>query len=297
MGSNRWSIIIVFVLYYVLIFWGTGIGGFFVEGSGYSLKPSMYGILMGLLIGTTLAVIAIRMQERIILKAARATPVNPGKYPELIEAALECSRICRIPLPNLYVTPEILPNFCVLSTKSGKLNIVFTRGFLDLDRPQYYKAAIAWAAMGESKGLLRSRALGSSLAYIFMYPAKIGDLFSTGSTVRYNIINLIFLLAFAPLAAFLIHMAGGKREIYEIDHDTTNLTGDQGFLVVTFIEIEKKLTNYIVDIDLALVPLFAVPPKCSNIYYGLFMPFPPIQKRINRLRSHRKHQRSRKTPH
>lgn len=296
MGSNRLSIIIVFILYYVLIFWGTGIGGFFVGGSGYSFMPNLYGILIGLVIGTFLAVIGIRMQERIILKSARATPVNPRKYPELIEAAIEYSRMCCIPLPNLYVTPEILPNFYAFSSKSGMLNIVFTRGFLDLGRPQYYKAAIAWAATGESKGLLRSRTLGSSLAYIFMYPAKIGDLFSIGSMVRYNIMNLIFLLPFAPLAAFLIHMAGGKRGIYEIDHDTTNLTGDQGFLVVTFIEIEKKLTNYIVDMDLALVPLFVAPPKCSNIYYVLFRPFPPIQKRINRLRSHRKHQRSRKTP-
>ena len=79
MGINRWSIIIVFILYYVLIFWGTGIGGFFVEGSSYSLKASLYGMLMGLLTGTALAVIGIRKQERIILKAARVTPIS-GTY-------------------------------------------------------------------------------------------------------------------------------------------------------------------------------------------------------------------------
>ena len=127
-----------------------------------------------------------------------------------------------------------------------------------------------------------------------MFPSKIGDFASFGSESRYNIINLLLLLPLAPLASILIHLTGIKNEVYNVDKATTEFTGDQGYLGVTFIEIEKKLTSYIVDTDLCLIPLFAVPPRSSNFYYGLFRPFPPVQKRIKRLSMSRKQQMSRR---
>ncbi len=281
----------LFILFWILLLWGTGIGGIFVKGSGYSMLPSLYGMGIGLVIGIILATIAVRFKVRILLKVARASKIQGGRYPELLETVNKYARKYRVPIPDIYSTPEMLPNFYIFGSSLDNLNIVFTRGFLDLARPEYISAAIAWAITAEKHGHLKNRTVGSALAYMMMFPAKIWDFISLGSGSRYNIMNLIFLLPFAPLAALIVHMAGIKEEINIIDSHTTDMTGDQGYLGVTFIEIEKNLSSFIVDTDLALVPLFVAPPRCSNIYYTLFRPFPPLQKRIKRLSMARKHAR------
>jgi len=291
MRNKEFSLIFFFILFWILLFWGTGIGGIFVKGSGYSFLPSLYGIGIGLVIGIILAIIAVRFKVRIILRAARASNIHGGRYAELLETVNKYARKYRIPIPHIYSTPEMLPNFYIFGSSLENLNIVFTRGFLDLGRPEYISTAIAWAITAEKHGHLRNRTMGSALAYMMMFPAKIWDFLSQGSGSRYNIMNLIFLLPFAPLAAVIVHMGGVKEEIGIIDSHTTDMTGDQGYLGVTFMEIEKNLSNYIVDTDLALVPLFVTPPRCSNFYYTLFRPFPPIQKRIKRLSMARKHAR------
>lgn len=291
MGNKKFSLILLFILFWILLFWGTGTGGFFVKGSGYSILPSFYGIGMGLAVGIVLAIIAVRFKERILLKAAHASKIESRRYPKLLETVKQYAKKYRVPTPHVYSTPEMLPNFYIFGSSLKNLNIVFTRGFLDLGHPEYISTAIAWAITAEKHGYLKNRTVGSALAYMMMFPAKIWDFLSLGSGSRYNIMNLIFLLPFAPLAALIVHMAGVKEEIGIIDSHTTDMTGDQGYLGVTFIEIEKNLSNFIVDTDLALVPLFVAPPRCSNFYYTLFRPFPPLQKRIKRLSMARKHAR------
>jgi heat shock protein HtpX len=275
------TIIFVFIGVYAILFWGVGMA-FLLFGN------NLWGLLIGVGVGVVLAVIAVRKADSILLKVARATRLNPGKYPGLHEAVKTYALKYQIPIPELYVSPEMLPDFYVFGSSLERCAFVFTRGFLDRAQPQFFEAAVAWAVVSAKRGSLQVRTLGSVLAYIIMLPAKVGDFLSMGSSSRYNILNLMLLVPMAPLAALIVHVSGSKRDIHETDQETGNLIGDQAYLGVTLIEIDKTISSFTIDTDLALIPLFIAPPMCSNFYYNMFRPFPPLSKRINRLRMQRR---------
>ncbi len=284
LSSRGISLIIVFVLSWAFLFWSTGL-------SRLLLGNNAYGFLIGGFIGLVLAVISVKTADALLLRVARARIVSMSKYHELADAVSEYSRKYRVPIPKVYVTPEMVPDFYIFGSSLEKCSFVFTRGFLDMARPQHFSAALAWAIISARIGHLQTRTLASTLAYMLMAPAKVADVFTLGSSSRYNILNLIILFPFAMFAILIVHLAGSSKEIYKIDQGTTELTGDQGFLGVTLIEIDKKITAFTVDTDLALVPLFITPPHGANLYYRLFRPFPPLAKRINRLMQARKRER------
>ncbi len=278
MLNNRGiTAIFAFIAVWAVLFWGVGIGRV-LFGS------SLWGLAIGAVVGVVLAIIGVQFADAIVLKATRAKPLARGKYTKVRAWADEAAKQLRMPLPELYFTSEHLPDFFVFGSSQEKCCFVFTSGFLENTRPELIKAALAWGQVSLMRGSLQLRTLGSALAYIFMFPAKLGDFMSRGTEQRYNLLNLILLLPFAPLAAIFVHLTvGSKEEIYETDEHTADLTGDQGYIGVTLIEINKTIANFTVDTDLSLVPLFLAPPQCPNFYYNLFRPFPPVSKRINRL--------------
>lgn len=284
LNSRGISLIIVFILSWALLFWSVGF-------SRLLLGDNSYGFLIGGSIGLVLAIISVKTADALLLRVAHGKIVSMSKYHELADAVKEYSRKYRVPIPKVYVTPEMLPDFYIFGSSLEKCCFVFTRGFLDIARPQHFSAALAWAITSARTGHLQTRTLASTLAYMLMAPAKIADVFTLNSGTRYNILNLIIMFPFAIFAALLVHLAGGAREIYRIDQETTKLTGDQGYLGITLIEIDKKISAFTVDTDLALVPLFITPPHGTNFYYRWFRPFPPQGKRINRLMQSRKRDR------
>jgi len=284
-SSQRIILSFVFIFTYALLFWGIGAGKVLF---GWSV----WGLVMGAVVGFILLIITYRYHNRILLHASKAKPLKPARYPHVHDAVKDFCGKYGLPVPNLYCSNDLLPDFCVFGTSFEKCIFVFTQGFLDEGRPEPLRAALAWTMVSASRGSLQTRTVGSVMAYMFMYPAKIADFISRGTEARYNLVKLIILLPLAPVAALFIHLAlGGKSEIYTTDERTTELTGDQGYLGVTLIEISKKISNFVMDTDLALIPLFIAPPRCPNIYYNLFRPFPPIAKRINRLIKQREYTR------
>jgi len=286
MFSSRGIILsIVFIFTYALVFWGIGVGKTFF---GWWV----WGLVTGAIAGFILLIIAYRYSTGILFHVTRAIPLKSGKYPYVADALKAFSGKYNLPIPKVYCSKDILPDFYVFGKSFERCIFVFTEGFLDEGRPEHIRAALAWTMVSANRGSLQMRTLGSVMAYIFMYPAKIADFISRGTEGRYNLLNLILLLPLAPVAALFVHLAlGGKNEIYATDERTTEITGDQGYLGVTLIEISKKISDFAIDTDLALIPLFIVPPRCSNFYFSLFRPFPPIAKRINRLIKQREHKR------
>jgi heat shock protein HtpX len=277
-------LIVIFIIIWALLFWGIGI-------SKMLFNENDYGLLLGAAVGIILAIISVRIADSLLLKVARAKVVSMSKYNELAEAVSEYSRKYRVPIPKVYIISEMLPNFYIFGSSIEKCSFVFTRGFLDMARPQHLSAALAWAIISARRGVLQTRTLAGALSYMLMAPAKIADVISLTSGSRYNILNLILLFPLALPAALITHLASGNIDIYKIDQDTTKLTGDQGYLGVTLIEIDKKIGSFIVDTDLSLVPLFIAPPQGTNFYFRLFRTFPPLGKRINRLMQQRKRDR------
>ena len=274
------TLLLAFVLSHGIVFWGFGIGDKLFENN-------LAGLLLGMVLGLIIGGFATQNADKIILRAANAQPLTRSSHEELFKVTRLFAQKFKMPMPKLYSIPEGLPNFFVYGSSMDRCTIVYTTGFLELSRPELITASVSWAMHSAANGGLQIRTLASALAYIFMFPAKLGDFLSLGSSTRYNLLNLILLFPLALFACIFVQLGNEKRDIYETDKKSCDLIGDQAYLAVALIEIDKNIVTFKVDVDICLVPLFVAPPRTTNFYYKWFRPFPPLAKRIHRLKRQR----------
>src|SRR3954449_10459378 len=90
------------------------------------------GLFLGLMIGLAFAGGSYWFSDTIAIKAARAVAVSEAEMPEYYRIVRDLTQRANMPMPKLYVTPDLQPNAFATGRNPEHAAVAVTQGILQL---------------------------------------------------------------------------------------------------------------------------------------------------------------------
>ena len=267
-----------------------GIGGLLIAvGSLFGRG----GAVIGLVIGLVIVGASYWFSDKIAVKAARAQPVTEQEAPRLYAIVRDLTSRSGLPMPKLYVTPDMQPNAFATGRNPHHAAVACTAGILRLLDDDELRGVLAHelSHVGNRDILITSVAAAVAMGITFIARmAMWGAIFGGGRDDDEgggNIFGLIALAILAPLAAGLLQMALSRSREFQADQSGAQLLGDGEPLARALLKIETAAKQIPMDVDPAQATAYIVNPLTGRQinFARLFMTHPPTEERVARLRS------------
>ena len=269
-----------------------GLGGLLVAvGSMFGRS----GALIGLVLGVVIAGGSYWFADRIALAAAGAVPASRTAHPEYHRIVRNLCRDAGLPMPRLYVTPDVQPNAFATGRDPQRAAIAVTRGAFELLTIDELEGVLAHelAHVGNRDILITSIAAAvatgiSYLANMAMWMPIFGGT-SEDDDSGPGLLGLLVTALVAPVAATFLQLALSRSREFEADAAGARLLGDGRPLASALVKLHRTSTVLPMDVDPAQASKFIVNPLagCRMAFASLFSTHPPVEERIARLASGR----------
>src|SRR3982750_277622 len=185
------------------------------------------GLFLGLLIGLAFVGFSYWFSDKIAIKAARARPVSETEMPQYYAIVRELTQRLNMPMPQLYVTPDLQPNAFATGRNPNHAAVAVTQGILDTLEWDELRGVLAHeiSHVGNRDILIGSVAAAVAMGITMIATfARFGAIFGGGGRNRNdNIFGILALSILAPLAAGLLQMALSRSREYEADRSGAHL--------------------------------------------------------------------------
>ncbi len=236
--------------------------------------------------------------DKIVLKMAKAKPIEKKDFPELFRIVENLSITAGLPTPKIFVMSEQQPNAFTTGRDASHAIIVVTQGLLDKLKRKELEGVIAHeiSHIG-NKDIL----LGTVIVILVGFIALLSNWFLRisfwGSARRRDndsqFGTLIFFLGIlaailAPIAAQLIQLAISRKREFLADANGALLTRYPEGLAQALKKIAEDKTS-LRNVNISTAHLYIESPFKSkqkkNWFVKLFMTHPPVEERIKALLS------------
>ena len=267
---------------YVLL---AGLGGFLVFVGGAFRGTG--GASLGLLIGLVFCGGSYWFSDKLAIKAARAQPVTEAEMPEYYRIVRELTQKADMPMPKLYVSPDMQPNAFATGRNPHHAAVAVTQGILQVCDWDELRGVLAHEISHVGNRDILIGSVAAAIATGIMFITRIGLFFGGGGDDdnRNPFISLV-LLILAPIAAMFIQMAITRSREYEADRSGARLIGDGEPLARALGKLETAAARVPMDVTPAQATLFIINPLTGRKaqFGNLFRTHPPTEDRIARLR-------------
>jgi heat shock protein HtpX len=267
---------------YVLL---AGLGGFLVIVGQMFFGSN--GAFIGLALGLLMCGGSYWFSDKLAIRAARAVPVTEQEMPEYYRVVRELTTKAGMPMPALYVTPDMQPNAFATGRNPEHAAVAVTQGILQLCDWDELRGVLAHeiSHVGNRDILIGSvaAAIATGILFISRFAMFFGG---GGDDDDVNPIVLILLMVLAPVAAFLLQMALTRSREFEADRSGARLIGDGEPLARALLKLEQGAKQIPMKVDPAHAQMFIVNPLTGRKmqFKSLFMSHPPTEARVERLR-------------
>ncbi len=259
------------------------IGSFFGRG----------GLFIGLVLGLVFVGGSYWFSDSLAIKSARAVPVTEAEMPEYYRIVRELTAAANMPMPKLYVTPDMQPNAFATGRNPDHAAVAVTRGILSILDWNELRGVLAHeiSHVGNRDILIGSVAAAVAMGITFVARmAMWGAMFGGGGRDDDNHANPLALLAFsllAPIAAMVIQMALSRSREFEADRTGARLIGDGEPLARALAKLEQGARAVPMAVDPTQASKYIVNPLSGRRvqFANLFTTHPPMEDRIARLRA------------
>jgi heat shock protein HtpX len=273
---------------YVLL---AALGGFFVLVGGVFFGGN--GATIGLLIGLVFCGGSYWFSDTVAIKAARARPVTEQEMPEYYRIVRELTTKAGMPMPRLYVSPDMQPNAFATGRNPEHAAVAVTQGILQVLDWDELRGVLAHeiSHVGNRDILIGSVAAAVAMAITLLARmAMWGAIFGGGGggdrRRNENPLGLLAMMLFAPMAAMLLQVALTRSREYEADRSGARLIGDGEPLARALEKIERGVKAIPMEVAPAQAQAYIVNPLTGRKvqFANWFMTHPATADRIARLR-------------
>lgn len=289
-ANKRNSWILVIIVTAVLLALGFLLGEYW--GNGY------VGLVFAVIIALIASLSAYYNGDRMVLAISRAKRIEKKDYPQLFNVVEELSIAAGLPVPAIYVIDDTAPNAFATGRDPEHASVAITTGLMEkLSRDELQGVMAHELSHVGNRDILFATMVGILVGSIVL----VSDFFlrsvfwSGGRRKRKSgdkgggaimMIIAIALAILAPIFAKLLQLAVSRQREYLADASAAKLTrypeglasalekiaGDREVL-----EVANRATQHLYIVN----PIKPFEKRAK----GLFSTHPPLEERVNRLRS------------
>jgi len=230
--------------------------------------------------------------DTLAIKAARAKPVTREELPEVYAIVEELTQKSGMPMPTLYVSPEMQPNAFATGRNPHHAAVCVTQGILQvLDRDELRGVLAHELSHVENRDILIT-SVAAAVALGITFVARMamwGAIFGGGGGNDRdggNAFGALAMMILAPIAAMMMQMALSRSREFQADASGAHLLHDGEPLARALEKIDAYVKQRPMDVDPAQASAYIINPLTGRKvnFAGLFQTHPPTAERIARLR-------------
>lgn len=268
-----------------------GIGGLLVAVG--SVLGGRGGAVIGMLLGFGIVGWSYWNSDKLAIRAARAVPVTEAEHPEYYRMVRDLTSRAGMPMPKLYMTPDMQPNAFATGRNPDHAAVAVTQGIVQmLGWGDELRGVLAHeiSHVGNRDILIGSVAAAVATGISFIANmAMWGAMFGGGrdDDEGANPIVLILTALLAPMAAGLLQMALSRSREFEADRSGARLIGDGEPLARALEKIEHYARSIPMPVQPAQAQKYIINPLTGRHvqFANLFTTHPPTAERAARLRA------------
>jgi heat shock protein HtpX len=248
------------------------------------------GLLIGLAIGLVFVGGSYWFSDTLAIKAARAQPVTREELPEVYAIVEELTQKSGMPMPQMYVSPEMQPNAFATGRSPHHAAVCVTQGILQvLDRDELRGVLAHELSHVQNRDILIS-SVAAAVALGITFVARMamwGAIFGGGNDRDGgNAFGALAMAILAPVAAMMMQMALSRSREFQADASGAHLLHDGEPLARALEKIEAYVKQRPMDVNPAQAQAYIVNPLSGRKveFANLWSSHPPTAERVRRLR-------------
>jgi heat shock protein HtpX len=255
-------------------------------GMGYALMMSL-----------VMNVGAYWFSDKLVLAMHRAQPVGPGHRSGVYEILEELCQKAGLPMPKVYVVPEMAPNAFATGRNPQNAAVAVTEGILALLNPRELRGVLAHeiSHIGNRDILVSTivACLASAimyLAHMLQWVGLMGHSRSEEGRGGLHPLAMIFTIVLAPLVATLVQAAISRTREFMADETGAHVSEDPEALASALQKISDpqllrqfQREDALADMQPAFSHLYIVNHFSGEAVLSWFSTHPPVKERVKRL--------------
>lgn len=246
------------------------------------------GLMLALMVAGLMNFIGYFFSDRIALAMHHAQPLSERDAPQLYALVAELAQRAGIPMPRLYLIPEMQPNAFATGRSPRHAAVAVTEGLLrTMNREELAGVLAHELAHVQNRDILTASVAATLAGAITVLARMLGYALMFGGREREDngsALGGLFLMLVAPVAALLIQLAISRSREYAADQKAARLTGNPLGLASALRKLAALTQRLPMEsAQPATASLMIANPLSGGGLLRLFSTHPPIEARIARL--------------
>ncbi|HTL47185.1 MAG TPA: zinc metalloprotease HtpX [Verrucomicrobiae bacterium] len=238
--------------------------------------------------------------DKMVLAMHQARPIGPGHESGVYEIIQELCQKSGLPMPKVYVTPQMAPNAFATGRDPNHAAVAVTQGILQVLDARELRGVLAHEISHVRNRDILVSTIVACIATAIMYLSHMMRWFG-GYALRssrddddrggVNPLALILTIVLAPLVATLIQAAVSRTREYMADESGAHVCDDPEALASALAKISDpsvlRQLGQRYELSPQLLPavshLYIVNHLSGDTLFSLFSTHPPVKQRIERL--------------
>lgn len=226
--------------------------------------------------------------DKLALSMSHAKPLSRTQAPEVYGIVEELAQKMRMPMPKLYITPEMQSNAFATGRGPGNASVAVTQGILETLQTDELRGVLAHELAHVKNRDILVGTIAAVIAGTISFIGNMAMFGGFGSSDEEGGVNPAFGLLAAivvPIAATVVQFAISRQREYGADDTGAKLIGDGDPLARALVKIHQSATRHPMQANPATASLYIGNPL-GNFGGGmmrLFSTHPPVEERIRRL--------------
>jgi heat shock protein HtpX len=243
---------------------------------------SMRGVMYAAILVVVMNVGSYWFSDKIALKMNRAQPVTQQQAPELYATVQHLAQRAGLPMPRVYITPDMQPNAFATGRDPQHAAVAVTQGILQILSPAELEAVLAHEMSHVKHRDILISSIAATLAGIVAFLPRL-MWFIGGRDSSIGMVGRLAMWILAPFVAMLIQMMVSRSREFEADREGARLCGRPVALADALRRLETSAQSIPMAANQATAHMYIINPLRAGNMKKYFSSHPPTSERIARL--------------